>query len=230
MGYDMEKTDYPFTLVSQPDYGMLNVKIPRGKTLKVEASAMAWMDSSLTMKAKMKGGLKRMLSGENLFISEFTAGSEDAEMGIAPGSPGEIGHVYLEDSTVYIQNSAFLASSPDLEVAIEFQGFKGFFSGEKLFMIKCSGTGDLWFNTFGGLIEIDVQKNYVVDTGYIVGFTEGLQYDVTPVAGMKSLFFSGEGLVCRFSGEGKVWIQTRLAPAFVRWADPFRRVQKKNKD
>jgi uncharacterized protein (TIGR00266 family) len=230
MGYDMEKTDYPYTLESQPAYGMLNVKIPSGKTLKVEASAMAWMDTSLTMKAKMKGGLKRLVSGENLFISEFTASSGDAEMGIAPGSPGEIGHVYLEDATVFVQNSAYLASSPDLEVAVEFQGFKGFFSGEKLFMVKCSGTGDLWFNTYGGLIEIDVEEDYVVDTGYIVGFTEGLSYDVRPVAGLKSTFFSGEGLVCRFSGSGKVWIQTRLATAFVRWADPFRSVESKDKD
>jgi len=225
-----DKTDYPYSLEAQPDYGMLNVRIPRGKTLKVEASAMAWMDSSLSMKTRIKGGFKRMISGENLFISEYTAGDRDGEMGIAPGSPGEIGHLYLDNSTVYLQNSSYLASAPELETSVAFQGFKGFFSGEKLFMIRCSGTGDLWFNTFGGLIEIDVKENYVVDTGYIVGFTEGLQYDVRPVAGMKSLFFSGEGLVCRFSGEGKVWIQTRLAPAFVRWADPFRRVEKKGKD
>jgi len=225
-----QKTDYPYTISAAPDYGMINITIPRGKTLKAEASSMAYMDSSLKMKAKMKGGLKRMLSGENLFISEFTAEEKEAEIGIAPGTPGDIGHVYLEDSTVFLQNSSYLASSPDLEVGIDFQGFKGFFSGEKLFMIRCSGTGDLWFNTFGGLIEIDVKSNYVVDTGYIVGFTEGLSYDVRPVAGLKSLFFSGEGLVCRFTGEGKVWIQTRLAPAFVSWADPFRRVEKKSKD
>ncbi len=226
----MIKTDYPFTLESQPSYGMLNVKIPSGKTLKVEASAMAWMDSSLTLKTKMKGGLKRLVSGENLFISEFTASGGDAEMGIAPGSPGEIGHLYLEGSKVYLQNSAFLAASPDLEITVQFQGFKGFFSGEKFFMIEVSGTGDLWYNTYGGLIEIDVTDNYVVDTGHIVGFTEGLTYTVEPVAGLKSTFFSGEGLVCRFSGSGKVWIQTRLASAFVSWAEPFRRVKKKKSD
>lgn len=230
MGINRKKTDYPHSLACQPDYGMLNVTIPDGKTLKVEASAMAWMDCNLTMKAKMSGGFKRMLSGEKLFISEFSADGGEASMGIAPGTPGEIGHVYLEDSTVYLQNSSYLASSPDLALAIEFQGFKGFFSGEKLFMIKVSGTGDLFFNTFGGLIEIDVKDSYVVDTGYIVGFTEDLQYDVRPVAGMKSLFFSGEGLVCRFRGEGKVWIQTRQSPAFIQWADAFRRVEKKSKD
>jgi uncharacterized protein (TIGR00266 family) len=169
-----------------------------------------------------------MLSGEKLFINEFSAPEADGEIGIAPGSPGDIGHVYLENETIYIQNSAFLASSPDLETTIEFQGFKGFFSGEKLFIIKVSGTGDLWFNTYGAMLEIDVTDNYVVDTGYIVAFTEGLSYAVRSVGGLKSLFFSGEGLVCRFTGSGKVWIQTRLAPAFVRWADPFRKA-KKNK-
>jgi len=222
-----EKTDYPHTLAGAPDYALVNITIPAGKTLKAEASSMAYMDSSLKMKTKMGGGFKRMLSGENLFVNEFTAPEGAAEIGIAPGTPGDIRHVYLENETVYIQNSAYLASSPDLETGIEFQGFKGFFSGEKLFMIKCAGTGDLWFNSFGGIVEIDVKKDYVVDTGHIVGFTGGLTYDVRPVGGLKSLFFSKEGLVCRFSGEGKIWIQTRLTPAFVTWADGFRRIEKK---
>lgn len=224
---DMNKTDFPHTIEASPDYGLVNVTIPKGRSLKVESSAMAYMASSLKMKTKMGGGLKRMLSGEKLFINEFSAEEEDGDLGVAPGSPGDIKHVYLENETFYIQNSAFLAASPDLDVSVEFQGFKGFFSGEKLFMIKVSGTGDLWFNSYGGVIDIDVKDNYVVDTGYIVAFTGGLSYDVRPVAGLKSLFFSGEGLVCRFSGEGKVWIQTRLAPAFVTWADPFRKVEKK---
>lgn len=230
MSVETERTDYPHTLDAQPDFGMLNVTIPRGKTLKVEASAMAWMDPSLNMKARMKGGFKRLLAGENLFISEYTAAEKDGEMGICPGSPGEIGHVYLEDNTVFLQNSAYLAGSPDVEVSVKVPGFESFFNGEKLFMVKCSGKGDLWFNTFGGLIEIDVEQGYVVDTGYIVGFTEGLSYDVRPVAGMKSTLFSGEGLVCRFSGSGKIWIQTRQCNTFVGWADPFRRVEKKGKD
>lgn len=225
---DKTKTDYPHTISASPDYGMANVTIPQGKSLKVEASAMAYMDSSLSMKTTMRGGFKRMLSGEKLFINEFTAGEKDAEIGLSPGVPGDLAHRYLEDETVMIQNSAYLASSPDLEVNAEFQGFKGFFSGEKLFLIRCSGTGDLWFNTFGAMLEIDVTDNYVVDTGHIVAFTSGLDYTVQPVAGLKSFFLSGEGLVCRFSGSGTVWIQTRKSPAFIVWADQFRKVEKKN--
>ena len=223
-----DKTDYPFTVSATPDYGLANVTIPQGRSLQVEASAMAYMDSSLEMSTKARGGFRRMLAGERLFVNEFHAGSASGEIGLAPGTPGDLAHVYLENETIYLQNSAYLASSPDLDVAAEFQGFKGFFSGEKLFMVRCSGTGDLWFNTFGAMIEVDVADNYVVDTGHIVGFTEGLSYTVRGVAGLKSVFFSGEGLVCRFTGAGKVWIQTRKSPSFVRWADQFRRVEKKN--
>ena len=100
-----------------------------------------------------------------------------------------------------------------------------FFSGESLFLIRCSGHGDLWFNTYGALLEVDVTGDYVVDTGHIVAFTDGLDYSVTKVGGYKSLFLSGEGLVCRFRGEGKVWIQSRKAPAFIWWANAFRPVK-----
>lgn len=223
-----ERTDYPHTIECTPDYGLANITIPRGMTLKAEASAMAYMDPALQMRTKLGGGFRRMLSGESLFINEFEATDANGYIGLAPGPPGDLAHVYLENETVFIQNGSYLASSPELEVTAQFQGLKGFFSGEKLFMVKCSGTGDLWFNTFGSLIEIDVTANYVVDTGHIVGFTEGLDFTIQSVAGLKSLFFSGEGLVCRFSGQGTVWIQSRKTPAFVRWADQFRRVEKKN--
>ncbi len=133
----------------------------------------------------------------------------------------------LDDTIIYLQNSAYVASSADVTIETKWQGLvKGFFSGESLFLIRCSGKGDLWFNTYGAMIEIDVTEDYVVDTGNIVAFTDGLDYKVTSIGGYKSLFFSGEGLVCRFSGKGKVWIQTRKADAFMSWVDPFRLVEK----
>jgi len=113
-------------------------------------------------------------------------------------------------------------------VETKWQGLtKGFFSGESLFLIRCQGKGDLWFSSYGGIINIDVDGDYVVDTGNIVAFTDGLEYEITKVGGYKSLFFSGEGFVCRFSGKGKVWIQTRKVNAFTSWLFPFRPVKSK---
>lgn len=220
---------YQFSIEGRPDYAFLTVSIPANETLKVEASSMATMDTHVKMKTKLRGGFSRFLSGESIFINEFTAEGGPAEIGIAPGSPGDMTHLYLDNNIVYLQNSAFVASTMGVEIETKWQGFtKGFFSGENLFLIRASGQGDLWFNTYGALIEIDVDDDYVVDTGNIVAFTDGLDYSISKVGGYKSLFFSGEGFVCRFKGKGKVWIQTRGVSAFSWWAHWYRPVEKSN--
>lgn len=220
--------EFGFNVECRPDFAFLTVQIPAGKTIKVEASAMATMSTNVSMKTKFKGGLSRFLTGESIFINEFTAEGGAGELSIAPGPAGDLQHIALDGETVYLQNSAFVASGMGVNVETKWQGLmKGFFSGESLFLIRCSGSGDLWFNTFGAMLEIDVRGNYVVDTGYIVAFTEGLDYDVQRIGGYKSLFFSGEGLVCRFRGEGKVWVQTRQVGAFNAWVNPFRPVKSK---
>ncbi len=217
------RSEYPFEIHGRPDFSYLTVQVPAGQMLKVEASAMATMDTTLVMKTKMKGGLGRFLTGESLFINEFTAEGGAGEIGIAPGAPGDLEHLFLEGQTVFLQNSAYVASTPNVAVESKWQGMmKGFFSGESLFLIRCSGQGDLWFNTYGAMIEIDVNGGYVVDTGHIVAFTDGLEYNVTRVGGYKSLFLSGEGLVCRFTGQGKVWIQTKKVGPLASWVYPYR--------
>lgn len=219
----MENKGLNFSIDKKPDYAFITVDIPADTTIKVEASAMASMDTNVKMKTKMKGGLGRLFTGESMFINEFTAEKSNGEICIAPAAPGDVDHVYLENETIYLQNSAYVASGMDVNVETKFQGLvKGFFSGEKLFLIKCSGQGDLWFNSYGGIMAIDVDGDYIVDTGHIVAFTEGLDYGVESVGGLKSFFFSGEGLVCRFKGKGKVWIQTRQAAPFASWVYPFR--------
>jgi uncharacterized protein (TIGR00266 family) len=227
VGVDTREFDY--TIECRPDFSFLRVQLPAGKTLKVEASAMATMDTNLSMKTKFKGGLSRFLTGESIFLNEFTAENAPGEIGIAPGPPGDLEHVHLNGNILYLQNSAFVASGMEVVVETKWQGLaKGFFSGESLFLIRCSGQGDLWFNTYGSMFEIDVNGQYVVDTGHIVAFTDGLEYSVTRIGGYKSLFLSGEGLVCRFTGQGKVWIQTRKVSPFAWWVHPFRPVKSSN--
>lgn len=216
-------TDYDYRVSARPDFSFLTVALKANQTIKVEASAMATMDTHLRMKTMMRGGLGRLLTGESIFVNEFTAQAGPGEIGIAPGAPGDLDHVYLENNTIFLQNSAYVASSPDVTLESKWQGLtKGFFSGENLFLVRCSGRGDLWFNTYGGMIAVDVDGEYIVDTGHIVAFTEGLEYQVGRIGGYKSLFFSGEGLICRFSGRGRLWIQTRKLGAFASWVRPFR--------
>jgi len=223
VGVGAKQPGMQFRIEGRPDFAFLTVELPVGQSIKVEASAMATMDTHLTMTTRMRGGLSRLLTGESIFVNEFAAQGMPGEIGIAPASPGDLAHAYLNDNVIYLQNSAFVACDPQVTLETKWQGLvKGFFSGESLFLIRASGRGDLWFNTYGGMIELDIDGDYVVDTGNIVAFTDGLEYRISKIGGYKSLFFSGEGLVCRFSGKGKVWIQTRAVGAFASWAHQFR--------
>lgn len=226
---ETERSEFQFSVAGDPDYSFLTVQLPTGATLKVEASSMATMDTNLKMKTKLKGGFSRFLTGESLFINEFTAEEGPGEISIAPGPPGELVHQYLDNTTIFLVNSAYLASGMAIETATKWEGFaKGFFGSGSLFLIKCSGQGDLWFNSYGALIEVDVDGEYIVDNNHIVAFTEGLDYTINKIGGYKSLFLSQEGLICRFSGQGKVWVQTRKVAALGSWVYPFRRVKSNN--
>ena len=203
-----EPSVYPYEIEASPDYTLLKVQIPADQTLKVEKCAMAAMDTNIEMKTKIAGGISRLFTRESFFINDFKAKAVAGEISVAPGVPGDICHYRIDKTPIFLTGSSYLASGPEVEIDTKFQGLmKGFFSGESLFLMHCSGTGDLWFNSYGAIFELDIEHEYIVDTGHIVAFTEGLDYKVEMLSGYKSFFFSGEGFVCRFRGKGKVWIR-----------------------
>jgi uncharacterized protein (TIGR00266 family) len=225
-----------FDINHRPDFAILGVKLTQGQKVLAEPSAMATMDPTIELKAGMRGGfgksLGRLLGGESFIVNTFTAHAGPGEVTLAPGTPGDVVHYRLSGNSLMLQRGSFLAHSEGVEVSGKWQGARGFFSGEGLVLLKAEGTGDLFFNSYGAILEIDVTQGFLVDTGYVVAFEDTLQYNVTVMPGLrpgskvKSFLFGGEGLVCRFSGRGKVWVQTRTAAPFLRWVHPFRPVQK----
>lgn len=227
-------TEFAYSIDHSPAYASLQLQLRANQTVLVEAGAMAAMDAWIKMKSKVQGGLMkglgRMLGGESLFISEFTAEGKPGEIMIAPGVPGDIQHYHLSGNSLMVQSSGFVAASPTVEMDTKFQGFKGFFSGESLFLLKATGTGDLWFSSFGAILEIPISGEYVVDTGFIVAFEDTLNYKVEVLGGLsfkglRTGFLGGEGLVCRFTGAGKLWIQSRQLYPFINFINPFRPVK-----
>jgi len=225
-------------IMHRPDFATVSVKLEQGQQIFVEPSAMATMAPTLELKAGLKGGvlksIGRALGGESLIVSTFTARDGAGELTLAPGPAGDVVHYALRDQRLFLQRGAFLAHGPGVSVDASWQGAKGFFSGQGLVLLQASGSGDLFFNSYGAILEIDVTDSFYVDTGYIVAFEETLQYQVTTLPGLgvgskvKSFLFGGEGLVCRFSGRGRVWVQTRAPHPFLRWVHPFRPVQSSN--
>jgi uncharacterized protein (TIGR00266 family) len=217
-----------------PAYASLRIDLKVNQSIVVESGAMAAMDSCIKMKSKTRGGLVksigRMFAGESLFLSEFTAKDKPGQLYLSPGIPGDVQHHYLNGNGLMVQSAGFVASSPTVEIDTKFQGFKGFFSGESLFLLHAVGEGDIWFSSYGGIVEIPVMGDYVVDTGYVVAFEDTLNYNVEMIGGLsfKSLktgVLGGEGLVCRFSGQGRLWLQSREFYNLINYLNVFRPVK-----
>lgn len=229
------QSEIAYRIENNPAYASLVFDLQPNQTLLVEAGGMAAMDSTITMKSKMRGGLMksvgRMLGGESLFISEFSTQDSRGELYVSPGVPGDIRHYHLDGScSLMVQSSGFVACSESIEIDTKFQGLKGFFSGESLFFLKASGIGDFWFSSYGAIIELEIEDGYVVDTGYIVAFEDTLSYNVEMIGGLsfrsfKTGILGGEGLVCRFSGRGKLWLQSRNLYPLLNFLYPFRPIK-----
>lgn len=229
--------NFNYEISQRPDFSMVKLDLPAGGKVFAEPSAMVSMSPSIKLEAGFKGGLGktlgRMLGGESLIINTFTAQDGPAEIMFAGGAAGDVAYQRLNGNSLYLQRGAYMLNSEGVEVSGKWQGAKGFFSGEGLVLLKATGSGDIFFNSYGAIMPIDVSGGFIVDTGYIVAFEDTLQYKVTVLPGLrtggkiKSFFFGGEGLVCQFSGTGRVWIQTRQVGSFLSWINAFRPAKSK---
>jgi len=211
-----------------PAYALAICRLTQGEQLKAEAGAMVSMTPDVTMDTSTQGGimkgLKRsVLGGESFFMNTFTANAPQSEITFAPALPGDVVHWPLAGQTVYLQSGSYIASGLGIEVDSSWGGSKTFFSREGLFILKCTGTGDLLVSSYGAIHAMDLAagQTYVVDTGHMVGWSEGVTYEVSKAsAGWKSTLLGGEGLVCRLTGPGRIYLQTRSPDAFVSWLTP----------
>jgi uncharacterized protein (TIGR00266 family) len=121
----------------------------------------------------------------------------------------------MQGQDLIVQATSYLACSSEVNLDVGFQGFKSLFSGESIFWLTLSGYGLALLTSFGGIYEIPVDGDYIVDTGHIVAFERSLDFKITkPSASWIGSFLGGEGFVCRFHGKGKVYCQTHNPGAF----------------
>lgn len=159
---------------------------------------------------------KRMLTGENLFMTTFTNTDQlKRQVTFAAPYSGKIIPLNLHQlgGKVICQKDSFLCAAKGVAIGIEFQRKlgTGLFGGEGFIMQKLEGDGMSFVHSGGHVIEKELQAGEIlkIDTGCIVAFTHTVDYDIQFVGGIKNTIFGGEGLFfAQLRGPGKVWIQT----------------------
>ncbi len=203
-----------------PAYTLCICHLDPNEQVMAESGAMVTQDAHVQMQTsatqgKGVGGFlkaigRSMFLGESFFRNTFTAVNAPGEVSFAPALPGDIvTYELVPGKDLIIQQTSYLASTTSVEIQTKWGGFKSMFSGEGAFWIRAYGQGPVALTAFGGIKEVDVDGAFVIDTGHIVAFESTLSYQVKRVGSWFSTFFSAEGLVCRFSGKGKLFMQTR---------------------
>jgi uncharacterized protein (TIGR00266 family) len=205
----------------RPAHSMARVVLDHGESIIAEAGAMVGKSTNVQMQTQasgggIMGGLKAMFAGESFFRNTFTSNGP-GEVLLAHALCGDMAVLDMTPQGYFLSSSAFIAASPQVQIETKVGGMKGFLRGGGLFMMKATSAapGQLLVGAFGGVQELVCNGDMVIDNGHLVAWDATLDYKMGKSgAGWIASMLSGEGLVCHFSGQGRIWIQTRNPPAY----------------
>lgn len=205
----------------RPAHSLAKVSLQHGEQLVAESGALVGMSTNVQMQTQnqggLMGGLKRMFGGESFFRNTFTAANGPGEVLLAHALCGDMTVLEMTPTGYFLTSSTYIASSPGVQIETKLGGMKSFFSGEGVFCMKATSQqpGQILIGAFGGIEEVACDGNMVIDTGHLVAWDASLTYKVGKSgSGWIASYLSGEGLVCHFQGQGRIWMQSRNPPAY----------------
>jgi uncharacterized protein (TIGR00266 family) len=211
------------------DMQLVEIELDPRETVIAEAGAMNYMDDGIQFEAKMGDGSKpddgllgkllnagkRVLTGESIFMTHFTnMSSERRIVAFSAPYPGKIFPIDMSKikGEILCQKDAFLCAALGTELGIAFTKRlgTGFFGGEGFILQRLRGDGMAFVHAGGTVIVKKLQNELIrVDTGCLVAFTSGIDYNIERAGNLKSMFFSGEGFfLATLTGTGTVLLQS----------------------
>ena len=209
-----------------------------GQSICSESGAMSWMSPNMKMQTNTGGGIRkvfgRMLSGESIFMNEYTAEGGSGMIAFASCFPGSIiPYRVTPGNGIIVQKNGFLAMEKGLDLSVNFQKrlSAGFFGGEGFIMQRISGDGIVFIEIDGHCKEYDLKagESLVIDTGYLAAMSESCTMEIQTVKGIKNMFLGGEGIFhTRVTGPGKVYIQSMPVSHMAERLSPYIEVNTNN--
>jgi uncharacterized protein (TIGR00266 family) len=195
------------------------LELDPGETIYSESGGMAWMSGNIVMQTNTRGGgvggiFKRAITGESLFLNEFTSQGTKGIIAFASDFPGKIVPVALDvGQTMIVQKQAFLCAEKTVGMEIHFRKKvgAGLFGGEGFIMQKLTGPGVAFVCLDGEIMEYTLEPGQILkaDTGHVAMYEPTVDFDIEMMRGFRNVLFGGEGLfLTTLRGPGRVWLQT----------------------
>lgn len=214
-----------YRITHAPTFSVLEIDLQAAESATAQPNSMLSMTSGITIStsvgnsssgAKWFNGIKNLAGGENFFTAKFTAKRDAQTVCLAPNSYGDIIPIAIGDEDkFYLTSGSFLANLGDCSLGVKYSGFKGWMSKKGLFLLSVQGSGTVFCQTYGSVMVRDLaeEENFYVDNRFVVAFSQTIKYQlVKATESTKDSLLSGEGLINRYTGPGRLYYQTRGKP------------------
>ena len=216
----------------------LHVALSKGDRIYCESDAMVMMEATLDLKGSINGGIgaaimRRFANGESFFQQQIEAVRGDGDCLLSPILPGAMEIIDIGTRQYLLNDGAFVAATSGTEMKVRMQNIGNalFAQSGGFFVMETSGTGQVVVSGFGSMFQLEVApgKDVIIDNSHVVCWDNTLRYEISVTTGntsgglggmlgnMVNSFKSGEGIVLRFSGTGKVFVCSRNRNAFIEW-------------
>ena len=216
----------------------LHVALSKGDRIYCESDAMVMMEANLDLKGKINGGIgaaimRRFANGESFFQQQIEAVRGDGDCLLSPTLPGALEIIDVGARQYLLNDGAFVAATSGTEMKVRMQNIGNalFAQSGGFFVMETSGAGQVVVSGFGSMFQLEVApgKDVIIDNSHVVCWDSTLRYEISVTTGntggslsgmvgnLVNSFKSGEGIVLRFSGAGKVFVCSRNRDAFVEW-------------
>jgi uncharacterized protein (TIGR00266 family) len=210
----------------QPSFTVARLDLAPGERCQVESGAMHSMSPGVEVQAQSQGGVikglgRKILAGESMFISTYTAPSNGGWVDVAPSLPGDMEVIDLDGRTGWcITRGSWIAASQGVQLDTKWGGFGNLLGGEGGFLSHATGEGQTVAACYGAMETVKLQDGEAVtiDSGHVVAYADTVQCKTHKVTqGLIQTAKSGEHLVFDFTGPGQVLTQTRDPSALSAW-------------
>lgn len=217
---------------------ILELTVDRGEAIVAEGGDVSWFTPGFNIETSTRfgsgggrgfiSGLKRMIGGGQLFLTQYTAQADGRLIALSANLPGVIRELRVDPSDTYMINSgAYIASTPDVEVSVALQQRlgAGIFGGAGVVFQKLSGNGLAWVQIAGGLVEYELAQgeSFFIHPGHLAMFRAGMEMKFASIRGVKNKIFGDTLFMAELHGPGTFWVQSmtvaKLAAAIAPYLD-----------
>jgi len=193
---------------------VLTVELSPPHSVYFEHHILLWKNTSVNIGIKtMKGALKRMMAGIQIFVTEA---SGQGQIAFSRDGAGHIVPLHLaQGQEVHVREHQFLAATQNIDYS--FERVKGvanmLMGGSGYFIDKFhghSGDGILWLHGYGNVFEktLDAGEQIDVEPGGWLYKDTTVKMDTNIQRLATGMFGSMNFITNRFTGPGRVGIQS----------------------